>query len=415
MSVGDEGQLQEVEDGLLTTSEVDELVAQGALTRLRAGQGDVIVGPSALMKVNTSIGCSNLAAIGNEHRKIAEIGALEYAPDLMMDLSIVRTEVPLYKHIQEELGVPVGTLPHYLALAPGSAASAQQILDEIEAQAAGGVAWMTLHVAVTREIYEIAYATRGTAMTSRGGGLVLDEMFFAGQSDGVFLRHFSDVLRVLAVHGVALSLGTTFRPATTRDALDEAHVRELRLQAELTAEATRFGVPVMLEAVGHMTLDKVPVFTALVREEMGICGPIMTLGPIATDAAVGEDHVANAIGAAALGIAGGTDVINSVTREEHTGRVPSMDSILEGLRAARVAAHSVNIARFPALDGGVDRDLAERRARNYTCVVEGGLFSRSARTRFAMGCSRCAAECPLLVNRRAAEYVKPAPHGLGRV
>mgnify|MGYP001617368902 FL=1 len=127
----------------------------------------------------------------------------------------------------------------------------------------------------------------------------------------------------------------------------------------------------------------------------------MPLGPTTTDAAVGEDHISSAIGSAYMAFLGAAHVLNSMTREEHTGRIPTLESILEGLRAARIAEHTVNIARFPQVLEP-DRDIAQKRAGNYTCVVEGGLFTESAERRFSMGCSRCGAECPLLLNQRSA-------------
>ena len=45
----------------------------------------------------------------------------------------------------------------------------------------------------------------------------------------------------------------------------------------------------------------------------------MPLGPLATDDAIGMDHVNNAIGAAFAAYWGCAHVINAVTRQEHTG------------------------------------------------------------------------------------------------
>ena len=400
---------QEVDEDLLEATEVTARIADLSIIRLRARPSDILVGPGTLTKVTTSVGCSHPSAADTERRKVDRIAALGYAPDMMMDLSIVRSQQPLYRHIIADVGIPVGTLPHYVVMAPRGGHSIGALLDEIANHIDAGVSWITLHLAVTREIYEISCRDRSTPMTSRGGGLIIDEMMRNGHDEGILLRHLPEVLDVFRGREAVLSLGTAFRPATTRDALDEAHRRELALQAEIARAGHEAGVPVMLEPLGHMTLGKVAEFTSLVRDRLGFHGPVMTLGPIVTDAAVGEDHIANAIGAAALAWAGGADVVNSITREEHTGRVPSEESIMEGLRGARIAAHAVNIARFPSIDGA-DAEVNEHRARNYTCVVEGGLFQRSARTRFAMGCTRCADECPLLVNRRhGVRPVGPGP------
>ncbi|MFJ3985456.1 phosphomethylpyrimidine synthase ThiC [Streptomyces fungicidicus] len=390
--------VQEVREGLLSATEARARIASGSLVELRACGDPVLVGPGSLVKVNTSIGCNRAADLEAEVEKIREIARLGYQPDLMMDLSTVRLPDPLYRTASTELGLPVGTLPHYLCFKPRGGLDVPRLLDEIERQAEAGVAWMTLHLSPTREMYELARTTRQTATTARGGGIVVRDMLINNRVESVLAERFGDIAAILKRHGVALSLGTTFRPASTVDALDTVHVQELERQQLFYREARALGIPTMLEAVGHMRLGQIATFTRLLRGTLRYPGPVMTLGPIPTDAAVGHDHIANALGAGMLAVEGGTNVVNSVTREEHTGRVPTLDSILEGLRAARIAAHSANISLFPDLDFPIENRVAERRGANYTCVVKGGLFEKSAQTRFAMGCTRCGNECPLVIN-----------------
>jgi phosphomethylpyrimidine synthase len=390
--------VQEVREGFLSEEKARAGVGSGSLVSLSAGASRVLVGPGSLVKVNTSIGCNRAADLASEVEKIKEIGRLGYQPDLMMDLSTVSLSDPLYRIAAQELGIPVGTLPHYLCFKPRSGLDVPRLMEEIEKQAASGVAWMTLHLSPTREMYELARATRQTATTARGGGIVVRDMLINNRDESVLAERFDDIMAILARYGVALSLGTTFRPASTVDALDAVHVAELERQQVFYRAAREFGVPTMLEAVGHMRLGDIAKFTRLIRDQLQYPGPVMTLGPIPTDAAVGHDHIANALGAGMLAAEGGANVINSVTREEHTGQVPVLDSILEGLRAARIAAHSANISLFPDLDFPAEKRMNDTRGGSYTCVVDGGLFEQSAKTRFAMGCTRCGNECPLLVN-----------------
>jgi phosphomethylpyrimidine synthase len=109
----------------------------------------------------------------------------------------------------------------------------------------------------------------------------------------------------------------------------------------------------------------------------------MPLGPIPTDAAIGEDHVAAAIGATLFGLQGCGNILAAVTREEHTGGIPSVKSTLEAVRASRVAAHIIDLALLE--DVATDSRIAGERANSRTCVV--GKRSR--------GCSRCGKACPL--------------------
>jgi phosphomethylpyrimidine synthase len=368
----------------------------GRLVTLRGRYRSVVIGDGVPVKVNTSIGCSTRGALPEEIAKLEALAAVGHRPDLMMDLSIVRPERPLYAAMIDTFGGPVGTLPHYLCFSRTRGIDVGQLLNEIERQAEAGVAWMTLHVAVDRELCELAQRTRRTPITARGGGMVVADMYLRDAQTGIFDEILPEVLAILARHGTALSLGTTFRPASVRDALDQVHVAELAAQRRYAREARRHGVPVLLEAVGHMTLDRAAEFTDVVRNRLEHRLPIMTLGPIPTDAAIGGDHVAAAIGGALLASMGGANILNSVTREEHTGGVPSRASILEGLNAARVAAHAANLA----LGGStaLDDEVADARAEHHTCVVSGGIFGTSAGEPTA-GCSRCGPTCPLLGNQ----------------
>jgi phosphomethylpyrimidine synthase len=395
MTILDLDRIQEISEGLLTKEQLSDSLQRGASVLLKGQRRVVAIGEGLLVKVNVNIGCSKLKAYDAELKKIDHFSQLGYRPDTMMDLSIVRAERPLYNVIAEVLGSPVGTLPHYLCYDTRRGIDRVQLLEEIEKQASAGVSWMTLHLTVTRELYERAQSTRMTPTTARGGGIVVRDMYLNNRTEGILSLYFPDILSILKKYNVTLSIGSVFRPANVVEALDEVHRAEIEMQGIYIREARRRGLQVIMEGVGHMTMNKIPEYIHLTKERYGI--PFVPLGPITTDAAVGEDHITNAIGASYMALLGGADLLNSVTREEHTGKVPTLDSVEEGLRAARIAAHSVNIARFPAYDS-VDNSTAMKRGVSYTCVVEGGLFTESAKMRFSMGCSRCGKECPLIIN-----------------
>lgn len=390
-------EVQEVNENLVPVQVLAELIQKGSAVLLRGKRKLVAVGDGLLVKVNTSIGISSLSNLDTELEKIFKLSSLGYRPDILMDLSTVRTEKPLYSFAIEIFGSPIGTLPHYLCFTPQKGIDLKLLMEEIEKQAESGVSFMTLHLTPRKYLYEKAKATRLTPITSRGGGIVIKDMYLNNREESILSLHFDDILHILKKHNVALSIGTTFRPSTTVDALDEVQLEEMKIQGEYISAAQHFGVEVMMEGMGHAPLNKIEEYVRLIKNSYSV--PVMPLGPITTDAAVGEDHISSAIGASFMAYLGGADIINSVTREEHTGGVPTIESVLEGLKAARIAAHSVNITRFPDLDN-LDRSIAETRARSYTCVVDGGLFTESTKQRLSMGCSRCGNLCPLVFNRQ---------------
>lgn len=388
--------IQEVEEKLIEPSVFENLVRERKAIIFKAGKVPVAVGKGLLVKVNTNIGISSPKKLDSEIAKLRNIINTGYAPDSMMDHTIVKlSRKQFFHYMLDEFGGPIGTLPHYLAFHPKKGIDEKELLEIAIQQAEAGVSFMTLHPTSTKELYDKACQSRGTPTTSRGGGILIRDMQLNNRKVNLMEKLFPDLLNILVKHKMSLSVGSTFRPANLIEALDQVHREEIALQGEYIRAAQEAGVPVQIEGIGHIRLDQISEYFALIEKYQV---PMMPLGPLPTDAAVGQDHITNAIGATYAAWIGGANIINSITREEHTGGVPTEESILEGIKAARIAAHSVNIAKFPQI-ASVDRHVADLRSKSYTCVVEGGLFSRSAKIQYSLGCKRCGPECPLLVNR----------------
>lgn len=396
MEVCDLSSIEEISEGIITQEELHKELKVGSAVVLKGKARRVAIGSRLLVKVNVSIGCSDKHGLPEELKKLETLSHLSYRPDVMMDLSIVRPQRPLYRSMIETFGGPVGTLPHYLCYSPGQGIDPSELLEEVQRQAEAGVAWMTLHVTPRTDIYEMAKQIRSIPSPSRGGSIVIHDMILNKRGESVLSLYFDKILSILGANEVAISIGAAFRPSTILEALDPVHRREIDIQGEYIREAHQQGVQVMTEGIGHATLDKVAEYVTIVRSRYRV--PMVPLGPIPTDAAIGEDHVSNAIGSAYMALIGGADLINSVTREEHTGDIPSFESVIEGLRAARVAAHAVNIVRYP-IQEAADIEVADRRRQRWSCVVAGGLFDRPIEEVPGMGCTRCRRECPLLIAR----------------
>lgn len=112
----------------------------------------------------------------------------------------------------------------------------------------------------------------------------------------------------------------------------------------------------------------------------------MPLGPIPTETAAGFDHLSAAIGATLMGLRGAAHILACVTREEHTGGVPSIESTLEAVRSARIVANILDAHHLNLTSK--DQSVVDWRRVHHTCV-EG---------RNAAGCSRCGRACPLTVD-----------------
>ena len=139
------------------------------------------------------------------------------------------------------------------------------------------------------------------------------------------------------------------------------------------------GVQVMVENVGHISIDRLEKHCGLLRQ---FNAPIMPLGPLPTDCAENEDHIAAAVGATMMGYWNCAHIINCITRSEHTKSSFSIEETLEAIRTARLAAHIIDVAR--GIDLEKETEMLDMRAKNQCCIVEEG-----------RECRRCSMYCPL--------------------
>ncbi len=387
-------QTREVKSGLISEQDITRLFdSDSCISYIHHGKYPLVIGPRMLLKVNTNIGVSDITNLEIELRKLKCLAGLKYAPDTMMDHTYVPVERPLWKYMVEEFQGPVGTLPHYSTFDTDSGIDRGKLLETIEEMAQGGVSFMTLHPTATVPLLEIAKKCRKIPTTSRGGAVVLKDAILNNRNENVFVDNFSDILKLFKKYNMTLSVGTTFRPACINEALDLVQLEEIKEQKKYIDIAKANGVNVMMEGIGHISLEMIPQYCKMIDKYNT---PLMPLGPMPTDATIGFDHVTAAIGATVTALNGNVGIINSVTREEHTGNVPTDESIVEGLKTARVVAHSINVARFPKYRE-VDNVIADNRANNRSCVIKGGIFADDTVSEDGAGCSRCRYECPLTI------------------
>lgn len=390
---------QEIAEGIITEDSLIERINKGIVVLLKGKTKPVLLGNGALVKVNTNIGVSDEDAFAIEWNKLQIINTIGFKPDIMMDHTIIHLKKPFWKTMVNNFDGPVGTLPHYLSFSPDKGIDESELMERIEEMLEEGVSFMTLHPTPTLKLYETACKSRIIPSTSRGGSIIIQDMIKNNRDENVISKNFTKIMMLFKKHNVVVSIGTTFRPANISEALDIPHLEETKLQAHFIQEAKRNGVQVMMEGIGHIRLGDLKKYSEIIGE---LNVPFMPLGPIPTDSTAGFDHVTAAIGSAYMGMMGSAHIFNSITKEEHTGGVPTTESIIEGLKAARVAAHCVNVSMFETV-AAIDKEVAENRAKHKTCVVGGGIFSQTVMTTTSMGCNRCRQECPLTVIKNEME------------
>jgi phosphomethylpyrimidine synthase len=316
------------------------------------------IGIAATCKINANIG--NSAVTSDTRGELEKLRVcLKYGADTVMDLSTGGDIPQIREAILRHSPIPVGTVPIYECLAHVQEVqdlTPRMLLDIIEAQAAQGVDYMTIHAGLLRGLVPLA-AKRVTGIVSRGGALIAQWMLANGQENPLY-THFDAICEIFKKYDVTFSLGDGLRPGCLADASDEAQFGELRVLGELTRKAWEHDVQVMVEGPGHVPLDQIQMNMEKERE---LCdeAPFYVLGPLVTDIAPGYDHITSAIGAA-VAAQHGAAMLCYVTPAEHLG-LPDVDDVREGIVAYKIAAHAADVARHRP--GARDRDDELSRAR----------------------------------------------------
>lgn len=300
------------------------------------------IGIGSLCKINANIG--NSAITSNIDQELEKLhAAVHLGADTVMDLS-TGGDIPAIQHaIIAHSPVPIGTVPIYQALSRVKKIedlSIDLMLEVIEEQAQNGVDYMTIHAGVLREFLPLI-PKRITGIVSRGGSIMARWMASHHQQNFLY-ENFDRISAIMAKYDVSYSLGDGLRPGCLADASDAAQLGELKVLGELTLEAWKHDVQVMIEGPGHVPVDQI---AQNVEWQKKLCheAPFYVLGPLVTDIAPGYDHITSAIGATLAGTAG-TAMLCYVTPKEHLG-LPNASDVRQGVIAYKIAAHAADIAR----------------------------------------------------------------------
>ena len=225
----------------------------------------------------------------------------------------------------------------------------------LEEQVDRGIDMITVHASLKASHLAILTSTkRLIPTTSKGGGIVASYMR-STHRENPYYEYFDDILRIFHDANVTLSLGTTFRPATVCDSWDDLMATEIETMAELTARALEKGVATMVEGFGHASLAAIPTYIKLTKS---YCyGVPYRILPMATDTALGFDHISGAIATAAA-VAAGADAVTCMSRAEHIG-LPREEDIREAVISARIASHCGELVKL----GDYSKDYQMSRTR----------------------------------------------------
>ena len=338
------------------------------------------IGSNSPIRVNCNVGCNNKTDIESELSKLKFIQSCNELPDMMMDLSLIELEYPLYKCIKDKLGIPFGVVLSYRRFTKSKGYQWKDIRNVFLQLCNDGVSFITIHFTADLDLFYKARQIRKIPVTSRGGGMVLYDCRINNRTQNIFREHIDEIADISLKHNVVVSLGTTFRPGTILDACDSIHIEETLRQLNICKLLQSKGVKVMVENIGHITLDKISTHSKLLNR---FNAPIMPLGPLPTDVAINEDHIANAIGASFAAYIGCAHIINCVTRYEHSKSAITQEATVEAIRAAKIAAHIADLSRNINETNLYDTIITNNRMKEHSCFAD------------SKNCTRCSTVCPL--------------------
>ncbi len=340
---GDEG----IDKNLLRES-----IAQGKVTILANNRHKAFtpkgVGRGLSVKVNANIGTSSEKAdIKAELEKLKM--AKEAGADTVMDLSTGGNLNEIRKIIIDAAGIPLGTVPIYQAAVETvkkrktiTNMEPDDLFDAIERHGEDGVDFITVHCGVTqRSIERLKKQGRITDIVSRGGAF-LAEWMIVNKKENPLYEQYDRLLSIAKKYDMTLSLGDGLRPGCIADATDRGQIEELIILGELSAEAIKNGVQVMIEGPGHVPINQIET-NIILQKKLCNDAPFYVLGPLVTDIAPGYDHITSAIGGALAGYYG-ADFLCYVTPSEHLG-LPTPKDVREGVVVTKIAAHAADLAR----------------------------------------------------------------------
>lgn len=323
----------------------------------------VAIGQGLRTKVNASIGTSSdLIDVKAEVEKA--IAAETAGADTMMELSVGGDLDAIRKEVLAATSLSVGSVPLYQAFKEAidryhdpNKLTDELLFDVIERQCADGISFMAVHCGINRLTIERLnrQGYRYGGLVSRGGAYMTGWMLKNNRENPLYER-FDRVVEILKKYDCVLSLGNGLRAGAVHDSLDRAQVQELLINCELAEIGQQMGCQMMCEGPGHLPLDDIEANVKL-QKRMSNDAPFYVLGPLTTDIAAGYDHISAAIGAAQAARYG-ADLICYVTPAEHLA-LPNKQDVIEGVRAARIAAHAGDMVKL----GAKQRDMEMSKAR----------------------------------------------------
>ena len=375
----------------------------------------VALGEKVRSKVLCNLGTSSKSPDINIEIKKAQL-AVESGASIICDQSVGDNVWENRKRLLDQVNVPIAAVPLYQNVDEAKSAhkdplafSEDEVLEVFERQVENGVAMPGFHSMSFEIIDQLEKSDRLMPIVSRGGG-ILHEWIKRHSKQNPYLKQFDRVLEVARDHNVPITFVSSLRSGTVIDGLDKLQEYEWTMIGEYIKEAHSKKVSVIVDGLGHITIDKIPPAVNKFKE---LCYgvPLGVLGPAVTDRGLGHEHIVNAIGTS-VAVWSGANYCNACYRTEHLG-LPEIKDIAEGIGAAVIATYSGDLAREEK--NGLllveERKMSSARKKNqWGIMLHNALDNKEAMKTFkrvgkknvdGKGCSICGDLCPFVITGQA--------------
>jgi phosphomethylpyrimidine synthase len=327
---------------------------------------EILIGYKTRTLLNLLLGFNAIREIRDEMVKMIAFSDKSYEIDIITDLSLYRAKKGdrLWERVIDETECMAGTVPIYLSLDKDDLVDIHLLKENIFEQCEKGVSIITIHPTPTRELINMCQG-RLIKWTSRGGGIVINDLLRKGTTENVFIKTLDDIIKICKKYNTIISIGSSFRTATIIDAMDRAYLKELNMQLKIAKYIKKRGGKIIIETPGHADPDSIKRIGVILKK---FPFPIMPLGPVPTDVAFEQDDTAAVIGAVLMGTQNCADILSIVTNQEHSGGLPTIDALKEAISKYKVAKHIIDINKIGNKD--FDFQVSSKRNMESSCSVK---------------------------------------------
>ncbi len=424
ISISAEGR---VSDEVRTIAKLEKISEEKLRSRIAAGQVIVLrnvkkpperlvaIGRGLSTKININIGTST--EVVNIEAEMEKVEIANKWGDTIMDLSVGGDLDTIRRMVIAKSKLPVGTVPIYQVFiesfskkSGGAYFTEEDLFKTIEKQLKDGVAFMTIHAAVTLDLAtKVLKSNRIIPVVSRGGDMLIGWMLH-NKAENPYRTHWDYLLELFAEYDATISIGDALRPGAIADAHDEFHIAELIEAARLAKRAIEKGVQVMIEGPGHVPLNDI-IWSIKLEKRLTGGVPYYVLGPLPTDVTAPYDHIASAVGAA-MAAAAGADLLCYLTPAEHLS-LPTPEQVEQGAISYRIAAHIGDIVKLGNKAKSWDNEVSHYRSRLMWDEMIKRLIDPERAYRVytqygkpkVRGCTMCGGYCPMLMVMQQAKTI----------